>query len=78
MAHDYVRHGTTTLFAALNVLNGTVLGCCMQRHCHREIHPFFERDRGGGAGGQAGPRDPRQLWHHKHPKVMAWLDRHPR
>jgi hypothetical protein len=33
--HDYIRHGTTTLFAALNVLEGTVLGRCMQRHRHQ-------------------------------------------
>src|SRR3954467_13209059 len=36
MTHDYKRHGTTTLFAALNVLDGTVLGRCMQRHRHQE------------------------------------------
>ncbi len=35
--HDYTRHGTTTLFAALNVLDGTVLGRCMQRHRHGEF-----------------------------------------
>jgi transposase len=37
MTHDYVRHGTTTLFAALNVLDGTVLGRCMARHRHQEF-----------------------------------------
>jgi len=37
MTHDYKRHGTTTLFAALNVLDGTVLGRCMQRHRHQEF-----------------------------------------
>ncbi len=37
MTHDYERHGTTTLFAALNVLDGTVLGRCMQRHRHQEF-----------------------------------------
>jgi hypothetical protein len=41
MTHDYVRHGTTTLFAALNVLNGTVLGRCMQRHRHQEFIRFL-------------------------------------
>src|SRR3954471_19404801 len=39
--HDYVRHGTTTLFAALNVLEGTVLGRCMQRHRHQEFIRFL-------------------------------------
>jgi hypothetical protein len=37
MPHDYERHGTTTLFAALNVLEGTVIGRCMQRHRHQEF-----------------------------------------
>ena len=40
MTHDYKRHGTTTRFAALNVLNGTVLGRCMQRHRHQEFIRF--------------------------------------
>jgi len=38
MTHDYKRHGTTTLFAALNVLEGTVIGRCMQRHRHEEFN----------------------------------------
>jgi transposase len=41
MTHDYERHGTTTLFAALNVLDGTVLGRCMQRHRHQEFLRFL-------------------------------------
>jgi hypothetical protein len=41
MTHDYKRNGTTTLFAALNVLDGTVIGRCMQRHCHREFIRFL-------------------------------------
>jgi transposase len=41
MTHDYLRHGTTTLFAALNVLDGTVLGRCMQRHRHQEFIRFL-------------------------------------
>jgi hypothetical protein len=47
MTHDYKRHGTTTLFAALNVLDGTVIGRCMQRHRHEEFIRFLnavERD----------------------------------
>jgi len=39
MTHDYIRNGTTTLFAALNVLEGKVIGRCMQRHRHQEFHP---------------------------------------
>ena len=41
MTHDYIRHGTTTLFAALNVLDGTVIGRCMQRHRHLEFIRFL-------------------------------------
>ena len=41
MTHDYKRHGTTTLFAALNVLDGTVIGRCMQRHRHQEFLRFL-------------------------------------
>ena len=78
MTHDYKRHGTTTLFAALNVLDGTVLGRNMQRHRHQEFIRFLnalERDI---------PAD--KAVHvildnyaaHKHDKVRAWLARHPR
>src|SRR5438094_7205841 len=41
MTHDYKRHGTTTLFAALNVLDGAVIGRCMQRHRHQEFIRFL-------------------------------------
>ena len=40
MTHDYKRHGTTTLFAALNVLEGKIIGRCMQRHRHQEFIRF--------------------------------------
>src|SRR5271169_5237816 len=43
MTHDYVRNGTTTLFAALNVLDGTVVGQCMQRHRHQDFLRFLNR-----------------------------------
>jgi hypothetical protein len=43
MTHDYVRNGTTTLFAALNLLDGTVVGQCMQRHRHQEFLRFLNR-----------------------------------
>ena len=42
MIHDYKRHGTTTLFAALNVLEGKVIGRCMQRHRHQEFYPVSQ------------------------------------
>ena len=63
MTHDYKRHGTTTLFAALNVLDGTVIGRCMQRHRHQEFIRFLNAIERAGAGRQARPRDPRQLRH---------------
>ena len=43
MTHDYVRHGTTTLFAALNVLDGTVIGSCFERHRHEEFLSFSDK-----------------------------------
>jgi hypothetical protein len=46
MTHDYKRHGTTTLFAALNTIDGSVLASCMRRHRHEEWRAFFERSNG--------------------------------
>lgn len=78
MTHDYKRHGTTTLFAALNVLTGEVFGRNMQRHRHQEFIRFLNAlDKDIPAG---------KVIHvildnyaaHKHVKVRAWLDRHPR
>jgi len=43
MTHDYIRNGTTTLFAALNVLDGTIVSQCMQRHRHQEFLRFLNR-----------------------------------
>ena len=43
MTHDYKRHGTTTLFAALNLLDGTVIGECMARHRHQEFLKFLRK-----------------------------------
>ena len=61
MTHDYKRHGTTTLFAALNVLDGSVIGRCMQRHRHQEFIRFLNAIERDGAGRQADPRRARQL-----------------
>jgi len=78
MTHDYKRHGTTTLFAALDVATGQVIGQCMKRHRHQEWLRFLRTiDRS----------TPKALdLHliadnyatHKHPKVKAWLNKHPR
>ena len=78
MTHDYKRHGTTTLFAALNILDGQVISQCQQRHRHSEWLKFLRQiDR-------ETPKD--KTLHliadnystHKHPTVQEWLAQHPR
>jgi transposase len=78
MTHDYTRHGTTTLFAALSTLDGSVVGDCMPQHQHQELIRFLKRI------------DQQTLSEldlhlivdnyatHKHPRVERWLHRHPR
>ena len=76
--HDYTRHGTTTLFAALNMLDGTVIGDCMPRHRHQEFIRFLQI---------IDTKTPMDLdlhlivdnyGTHKHSGVLRWLKRHPR
>jgi transposase len=77
--HDYERHGTTTLFAALNVLDGTVVGQCLPRHRHQEFRAFLDRL-------DAAIKDHTLDVHivmdnygtHKHPEVKQWFAAHPR
>jgi transposase len=78
MTHDYVRNGTTTLFAALEMAEGRLIGTCMSRHRHQEWIKFLK---------QIDEQTPADLdLHliadnyatHKHPRVLAWLKRHPR
>ncbi len=78
MTHDYIRHGTTTLFAALNVLDGTVLGRCMQRHRHQEFIRFLNAVEAAVPAGKLIHVVLDNYAAHKHPKVRAWLERHPR
>src|SRR3954471_24564610 len=78
MTHDYVRNGTTTLFAALNVLDGTVVGRCMQRHRHREFLRFLNTVEAAVPAGKLVHAILDNYGTHKHPKVRAWLERHPR
>src|ERR687890_2703194 len=74
---DYVRHGTTTLFAALEVATGRITDACTDRHRHQEFLGFLK---------QVAAAYPRRELHvvvdnlstHKHPAVRAWLARHPR
>jgi transposase len=77
MTHDYTRHGTTSLFAALEVASGKVHGRCFARHTHQEFVAFLA---------SLAQRYPRRELHlicdnygtHKHPKVREWLAAHPR
>jgi transposase len=78
MTHDYKRHGTTTLFAALNVLDGTVIGRNMARHRHQEFIRFLNAIEGTVPAGRQVHAILDNYAAHKHPKVRAWLDRHPR
>jgi transposase len=78
MTHDYKRHGTTTLFAALNVLDGTVTGQNMQRHRHQEFIRFLNAIEAKVPAGKVIHAVIDNYATHKHPKVLAWLERHPR
>lgn len=78
MTHDYKRHGTTTLFAALSLLDGQVIGDCMPRHRHQEFIRFLKK---------IDAETPADLdlhlivdnyGTHKHARVKGWLRRHPR
>jgi transposase len=74
---DYIRHGTITLFAALEVATGKVTDACTERHRHQEFLAFLRR-----VAARIGGRDLHvvvdNLSTHKHPAVRAWLARHPR
>ncbi len=78
MTHDYKRHGTTTLFAALNVLDGSVIGRCMQRHRHQEFIRFLKAVEASVPAGKVIHVVLDNYAAHKHPRVRAWLARNPR
>jgi len=78
MTHDYKRHGTTTLFAALNVLDGRVIGECMAKHRHQEFLRFLRRLDREFPADIALHLIVDNYGTHKQPKVKAWLQRHPR
>src|SRR5271163_3235803 len=71
MTHDYIRNGTTTLFAALNVLDGTVIGQCMARHRHQEFIRFLNRIEAAVPAGKLVHAILDNYAVHKHPKVLA-------
>ena len=78
MTHDYKRHGTTTLFAALNVLDGTVIGRNMQHHRHQEFIRFLNAIEAQVPSRKEIHAIVDNYATHKHPKVRQWLARHPR
>jgi transposase len=78
MTHDYKRNGTTTLFAALNVFDGTVIGRNMQRHRHQEFIRFLNAIEAEVPAGKTVHVILDNYAAHKHPKVRTWLDRHER
>lgn len=78
MTHDYKRHGTTTLFAALNFLDGTVIGECMPRHRHQEYLKFLRKLDREVPGGLELHLIVDNYSPHKHDAVTAWLEKHPR
>jgi transposase len=78
MTHDYKRNGTTTLFAALDVLEGKVIGRCMQRHRHQEFIRFLNAIEAEIPAGKIIHVILDNYGPHKHPKTRAWLARHPR
>jgi transposase len=76
--HDYKRHGTTTLFAALDVATGKVIGQCMQRHRHQEWLKFLRAIDRATPKALALHLIADNYATHKHPTVKAWLAKHPR
>jgi transposase len=78
MTHDYKRHGTTTLFAALDTAEGKLIGTCMPRHRHQEWIKFLELIDQETPAGLDLHLIADNYSTHKHPKVQRWLKRHPR
>lgn len=78
MTHDYKRNGTTTLFAALNTLDGTVVGRCLPKHTHKEFIKFLNAVERVVPVGKVIHAIVDNYATHKHPKVLEWLADHPR
>jgi transposase len=76
--HDYKRHGTTTLFAALQVAEGRVIGECYQQHRHQEFLRFLKRLDGEFPQEKVLHLILDNYGTHGHPKVREWLTKHPR
>ena len=78
MTHDYKRNGTTTLFAALDVITGVVMGQCLPRHRHTEFLTFLKTIDRNVARGLRVHLIVDNYGTHTHPKVTEWLAKHPR
>ena len=78
MTHDYKRHGTTTLFAALEMTEGRIIATCMNRHRHQEWIKFLNLIDQQTPAGLALHLIVDNYSTHKHPRVKAWFKRHPR
>src|SRR3989338_937825 len=78
VTHDYRRHGTTTLFAALNTASGTVLSQCRRRHRHQEYLDFLRQIDGNVPAGLDVHLIVDNYATHKHPRVKRWLATRPR
>lgn len=78
MTHDYKRHGTTTLFAAMNVASGKVISLCQQRHRHQEWLKFLRLIDDATPKGKQLHLICDNYATHKHEKVQRWIKRHPR
>ena len=78
MTHDYKRNGTTTLFAALDVIEGKVIGDCYKRHRHQEFLKFLRRIHREFPGKMSLHLVMDNYGTHGTPEVKAWLNRHPR
>jgi transposase len=78
MTHDYKRNGTTTLFAALSMLDGRIIGDCMPRHRHQEFIRFLKKIDAETPATMQLHLIVDNYGTHKHPRVQSWLRRHPR
>jgi transposase len=78
LTHDDKRNGTTTLFAALSMLDGTVIGDCMPRHRHQEFIRFLKKIDSETPAGLNLHLIVDNYGTHKHPRVQSWVRRHPR
>jgi transposase len=78
LTHDYKRNGTTTLFAALNILDGQVIGQCQQRHTHAEWLKFLKKIDRETPKTKTLHLIADNYATHKHPTVQKWLAKHPR